>query len=255
MKTLLAFMKKEWLEQVRSLKLWICIGVFVVFGAMNPAVAKLTPIILDAFSEALEGSGMTITQVEVTALDSWMQFFKNIPMALIVFVLLQGSIFTKEYGSTLVLSLTKGLDRYKVVIAKSVTLFLLWTGCYWLCFGVTYVGNEFFWSNSIAKNLALSIFNYWLYGVFTIALITLFSTIVNSGIFVLVLTGGVSFGLSLFSFIPKFGKWLPVFLSDGTSLIYGWESAEAYLVAIIVTVVLTVVSFVVSVPLFNKKQV
>ena len=79
MKTLFAFMKKEWLEQVRSVKLWICIGLFVLFGVMNPAVAKLMPIILDAFSEALEGSGMTITQVEVSALDSWMQFFKNMP--------------------------------------------------------------------------------------------------------------------------------------------------------------------------------
>lgn len=255
MKTLFAFMKKEWLEQVRSVKLWICIGLFVLFGVMNPAVAKLTPIILDAFSEALEGSGMTITQVEVSALDSWMQFFKNMPIALIAFVLFQSSIFTKEYGSTLVLSLTKGLERYKVVIAKSLTLLLLWTGCYWLCFGVTYAGNELFWSNSIAKNLALSTFNYWLYGVFTLSLITLFSTIVNSGIVVLVLTGGVSFGLSLVSFIPKFGEWLPVFLADGTALVYGMESAETYLVAIIVTAVLTVAGFVLSVPLFNKKQV
>ena len=42
------------------------------------------------------------------------------PLAgLIAFVLLQSSIFTREYTSgTLTLSLTKGLARYKVVLSK-----------------------------------------------------------------------------------------------------------------------------------------
>lgn len=255
MKALLYFMKKEWTEQLRSAKLWIGVGVFLLIAVMNPVIAKLTPIILDAFSEILADSGMTITQVEVTALDSWAQFYKNIPMCLIAFVLFQSSIFTKEYGSTLVLSLTKGLERYKVVIAKSVTLLALWTGYYWLNFGVTYAINEIFWDNSIAQNLAFSAFNYWLFGVFTIALITFFSTVLNSGIGVLLVTGGVIFGLSLFGFIPKFGEWLPNFLSDGTSLVYGLKEAQDYTVAVVVTLLLTVTAFVLSVPFFNKKQV
>lgn len=43
MKSLLAFMKKEWMEQVRSGRLLILVIIFILLGIMNPAVAKLTP--------------------------------------------------------------------------------------------------------------------------------------------------------------------------------------------------------------------
>ena len=133
MKSLLAFIKKETMEQLRSGRLIILGILFVLLGIMNPAVAKLTPWMLEIFADSLAESGMTVTNVTVSAMDSWVQFFKNIPIGLIAFVLLQSSIFTKEYGSgTLVLSLTKGLARFKVVISKTAVLAVLWTLGYWL---------------------------------------------------------------------------------------------------------------------------
>ena len=118
MKTLIAFTKKEFMEQRRSGKLLFLTILFVLFGIMNPAIAKLTPWLMEMFADSLAQSGMTVTDVTVTAMDSWVQFFKNIPMALIAFVLLEGSIFTKEYqAGTLILSLTKGLPRKTVVIS------------------------------------------------------------------------------------------------------------------------------------------
>ena len=101
---------------------------FVAIGIMNPAIAKLTPWMFELLADTLKESGMTVTEVPVDALTSWTQFYKNIPMALIVFVLMESSIFTKEYQSgTLVLTLTKGLERYKVVLAKTFVLTVLWS--------------------------------------------------------------------------------------------------------------------------------
>ena len=115
MRSLIVFMKKEIMEQIRSGRLMILGILFVLFGIMNPAIAKLTPWLLETMADSLAESGMIITDVKVSALDSWVQFFKNMPMGLIAFVLLESSIFTKEYTSgTLVLSLTKG-DRKSVV--------------------------------------------------------------------------------------------------------------------------------------------
>ena len=115
MRSVIAFTKKEITEQMRTGKVLFLGILFILFGIMNPAVAKLTPWLMEQLSDSLAESGMIITEVKVTALDSWMQFYKNIPMALIAFVLLEAGIFTKEYRTgTLVLSLTKGLRRRDV---------------------------------------------------------------------------------------------------------------------------------------------
>ena len=51
---------------------------------------------LETLSDSLAEQGMMVTEVTVNALTSWTQFFKNIPIALIVFVFLYSGIFTKE---------------------------------------------------------------------------------------------------------------------------------------------------------------
>ena len=176
MKSLIAFIKKEIVEQLRCGRLIILGMMFVVLGIMNPAVAKLTPWLLEVMADSLAESGMSVTSVTVSAMDSWVQFFKNMPLGLIAFVLLQSSIFTKEYSSgTLVLSLTKGLERFKVVIAKTLLLIVVWTIGFWLCFGITYGYNAYFWDNSVAQNLIFSVVCWWLFGVLVISLIILFS--------------------------------------------------------------------------------
>lgn len=256
MKSLIAFTKKEIMEQSRTSKLIILGILFVLFGIMNPAVAKLTPwLIEEVLAESMAESGMTITTAEITALDSWAQFFKNIPMALIAFVLLESSIFTKEYQSgTLVLSLTKGLHRYKVVISKTIVLTTLWSIGFWLCYAITYGYNAYFWDNSVAKNLMFSVLCWYLFGLFVIALMTIFSTLSNSNTGVLLGTGCVVFSSYFIGLLPKVNKYLPTLLMDGNSLIYGKADTDTYTTAIIITVIAIVVLFAISIPIFNKKH-
>ena len=255
MRALIAFTKKEFTEQLRSGRLMILGMLFTLFGIMNPAVAKLTPWLLEMMADSLAESGMTVTEINVTAMDSWVQFFKNIPMALIAFVLLQSSIFTKEYGSgTLILSLTKGLTRHKVVLAKTAVLTTLWTVGYWLCFGITYAYNAYFWDNSVAKNLAFSVLCWWIFGLWVISLTVLFSTVASANTGVLVGTGGVVFASCMVGLVPKIGKYLPTMLTDGNSLIYGTADAEKYYFAVAVALVTAVACLAASIPVFNKKQ-
>ncbi len=255
MKSLFAFIKKEMMEQHRSGRLTILVILFILFGIMNPAIAKLTPWMFEILADSLAESGMTVTNVTVSAMDSWVQFFKNIPIALIAFVLLQSSIFTKEYSSgTLILSLTKGLERYKVVVSKAIILAVLWTVGYWLCFAITYAYNAYFWDNSVAQNLIFSVICWWLFGIFVISLMVLFSTVSNANTGVLVGTGSVVLASYLLGLLPKVNKVLPTMLTDGNSLIYGVAEAKTYIVAVVTAVVASLICFVVSMPIFNKKQ-
>lgn len=255
MRGLVAFVKKELLEQLRSGRVMILGILFVLLGVMNPAVAKLTPWLLEVMADSLAESGMSVTAVNVTAMDSWVQFFKNMPLGLIAFVLLQSSIFTKEYASgTLLLSLTKGLERYKVVLSKATVLNVLWTAGYWICFGITYAYNAYFWDNGVAQSLAFSAVCWWLFGLWVVSLTVLFSTLSASNTTVLAGTGALVLVSYLVGMLPKIGKYLPTALTDGNSLIYGLVGEKTYTAAILITAVLSLASYAASVPIFNKKQ-
>ena len=255
MSSLIAFIKKELLGQIRSAKLWIVLGVFFTFGLMNPGITAITPWLFEIMKEALEQSGMNITITSVNALDSWVQFYSNISMALIVFGVIYGTTFTREYRTgTLILSLTKGLERYKVIVAKSSILISVWTVAYSLCFGVSYVFTEIFWDNSITAHLGFAALCWWLYGIFVISLITFFSTVFSSFGGVALGVGGVIFVESLITKIPKVIEYLPSMLMSGLSLLYGTEEPKEFIASIIITTVLTLAFFIASVPIFNKKQ-
>lgn len=256
MKSLIAFVKKEYMEQIRSGRMLILGVVFVLFGIMNPAIAKLTPWLFEMLSDSMAESGMVVTTVEIDAMTSWVQFFKNIPMGLIVFVLLQSNIFTKEYQTgTLVLALTKGLKRSNVVIAKTIILITLWTIYYWMCYAITYVYNDYFWANSIAENLTFSSMCWWIFGLWVIALVVFFSVVANSNSAVLAGTGAIVAGSYFVGLLPKCKDYLPTMLMDGNSLIYGILKTEDYMKAIIVTMVISVVCFGISILALNKKRI
>ena len=255
MRQLTAFIKKEFAQGVRSGSLTVIAILSVLFGVMNPAIAKLTPWLLELMSESLSGSGITVGDVTVSAMDSWVQFYKNIPMGLIAFVLIEGGIFTKEYSSgTLILSLTKGLARYKVVLCKGLVLITVWTLFYSVCFGITYLYNDFYWDNSVAESLIQSVILYWIFGLWIVSLMVFFSTVSQSSVGVLVGTGGVTFASYLVGAIPRAGDYLPTMLTDSNSLIYGVREPSDYICALIITLVSGAVFFAMSIPVFNKKQ-
>lgn len=257
MKSLFAFFKKEVQESLRSARVLVLGIIFIAFGFMNPALTLITPWIFEVLSEELGEMGDMLAQaVTADALASWTQFFKNIPMALIAFVFFYSNIFTREYRTgTLILVLTKGLSRYKVVLAKTANMIIVWTLGYWLCFGITYVCNAVLWDNSTVESLFAAGFNWWLFGIFTLAFIVLFSVIFKGYVGVLLCTGGVIFAFSVVGFIPKIAEFLPTSLMNTTSLMLGVESPEDYLWTVIITAALSVACIIASIPIFNKKEI
>ena len=242
----------EWIRTGRAL---ILVLVFTILGIMNPAFAKLTPWLMEMMSDSLSGAGLITTDVQIDAMTSWTQFYKNILPGLIVFLLLNSSSFTAEYEKgTLIPAITRGLPRRKILAAKSILLYGSWTLLYTLCFGITYGYNAYFWDNAIAGNLYFAAACTWLFGIWTTSLLILFSSISKSSTQVLLGTGGTAMGLYLLSLFPKLNAFLPAKLMDGMRLMQKTDSPEDYLIGITVSGILILLCMALSTVCFDKKQ-
>lgn len=255
MNPLLAFMKKEYCEAARTGKLIILVLLFFLFGIMNPAIAKLTPWMMEMYADSMTETGLIVTNIQVNAMTSWTQFFKNIPIALIAYILIFSDIFTKEYKTqTLLLVLTKGLPKYKVVLAKTVLLFSLWTVGYALCFTITYSYNAYFWDNNIANNLSFSVAIWWLFGIWVTSLIVLFSSLLRNNTGVTLCIGGSLLLAYFCNIIPKVKTYSPLMLTNTTPLLLGTEAPHTYTPPIIIVAVLCIINIIVSIPITNSNH-
>ena len=251
----LAFLKKEFFELSRSGRLMILGIIFVVLGIMNPAIAKLTPWILEMSADSFKDQGIIISDVTVTAMDSWGQFVKNIPMALIATVIMFSGTFTGEYAKgTLIPIVTKGLSRNNVIISKTIFMFILWSACFWLTFGISYGYTAYYWDNSAVSNLAFISFCWWLMGIFLICLLTLFSSFSNSSVQVILGIGGVYAVMFIAGMVGKIKEYLPTHILESTPLLTDLSKPDDYTGAIIITIALSALSLLASLPLMHKRQ-
>lgn len=254
MSQLTAFIRKEFTEFVRSGKIIIFLAVFIIFGIMNPATAKLTPWLMDMMSKQLAENGMIVSNVEVTAMTSWEQFFKNIPMVLIVFVVMFSAIVTKEYqSSTLTNIITKGMKRWKILASKAVLMIVVWTvGCL-TGYGITYGYNAYFWDNGVAHNIFFACFAFYLAGVWLISVIMLASSAGNTTSFVMMSALAAFAAAYIIGVIPSLTKYVPTYLMASTDLLTGAKAAQDYLAAIAVTLGLIVLNAFAAVKIFKHK--
>lgn len=227
----------------------------VVYGILGPAMAKLMPWIMEMNAEAVESSGIIMsTQISVDALISWDQFFSNILILLIIVFITFSGIFTVEYQKgTLINMLTKRLKRRNVVLSKFLLMFIVWTATYSVAFGVSYAYNEYYWDNSIAQNLLFAFVYIYILGVWIISLITLGSTLYDSNMAVMLMTGMVFAIMYLANMIKKISKYLPVSLTGVQELVHGNGNIENYIVTLTVTGALAIINIIVAVNVFNKK--
>ena len=256
MKQLIAFTKKEFLELIRTGKIYILLIIFVIFGIMNPAIAKLTPWMFDMLADTMKEQRIIIKDVAVTAMTSWEQYYKNMSMEFIVLVIMFCGILTSEYQKgTLINMLTKGLPRWKVILAKSITLFISWSICYWLTIGITYTYNAYFWDNNIEDHIVFSAMGSYLFGIWLLSLILLCSAFLNSSSAVLLTTDVVYMLTYLFGMVPKLGNVLPTKLTSGLDIMIGKSLISDYSISIGLTILMIVLAGIGTVVGFNRKRV
>lgn len=254
MKAYLAFTKKEFMENFRTYKIFIMGVVYLLFGIMSPALAKIMPEILKSATP----KGMMITIPTPTALDSWGQFFKNVGQTgMLVLVIVFCGLMANEFSrGTLVNILTKGMKRSTVVLSKLTMAVIVWTLSYLLSFVITFYYTAYFWEMDGMNHQFLTFFSMWLFGVLLITLLIfggiLFKSIYGS----LLIAGAAIVMMMLINIAPKLQKYNPIMLSsDNMSLLTAQKNVSDVMPAIIICIgsIILLVAF--SVILFNKKQI
>lgn len=254
---LITFTGKEFLEFRRSGRLLIFTVIFVLLGVMNPATAKLTPWLMETMADSLEASGIVIREYTVTAMDSWVQFFKNMPtMGLLITVVMFGGFFTSEYArGTLIPLLAKGLSRNAVAAAKTFTMLFVWSAGYWMSYGITYAYSDYYWDNSVVNNYAFAAFGLWLFGVLLLCCIVFFSSFAGSAAQVLLGVGAVYVAMNLAGMVGTIGNYLPSFLTRSGELLTGQAQPSDYTTAVCITAAASVLLLIASAPITARRRV
>lgn len=250
-----AFLKKEFMEMARNGKLVTLGIIFILFGIMNPAIAKLTPVLMKMVSESMEETGIILGDVIVNDMTSWTQFYKNIPMALIIFLVMFSGIITAEYQKgTIVPMLTKGVSPVTVFLSKYTAVLLAWTMGYALTFFITYFYNEYFWGNA-AKNIVYTALCSYVLGVFLLSVMMLMSVICEGNTSVIVATAVIFFVVYMFGLIPAVKDYLPTKLMASNELMVGKSASSDYTISMVVTITISVICTAASGTLIRRKAV
>lgn len=255
MRAYFAFTKKEFTENLRTYKLYIMGLVFLLFGIMSPAIAKITPDILKSVSI----SGLKVDNTKVPdALDSWTQFFKNVgQMGLLVLVIVFCGIMANEFSrGTLINILTKGMKRSTAILSKFTMASIVWTLSYLLCFVICYFYTAYFWEMIGMNNVFLTFFSMWLFGVFLISILILGGTLFKNIYGSLLLAFVSVVVMSLINIVPEIKKFNPITLSiDNMALLKAEKAVSDFVPAVIICAILIIASMAASIAVFNKKQV
>ena len=253
MNNYIAFLKKEFLENARTYKMLILFLVFLIFGIMNPLVAKLTPELLSS----LVPEGMDISLPDPSAFDSWAQFFKNISQIgiIVVVIVFSGILGTELTKGTLINMLTKGLSRSAVIMSKYTCMALLWTISVTLSFIVTQLYTIYLFPNDEVVNLIFSVFCLWFFGMFLLALLLFTATFTRNSYGCLLLTGTGAVICMLINISPTAHKYNPISLaSDNMALLTNGVEPSSLYTCLWITGAITVAFVVLSVLIFRKRQ-
>lgn len=251
MKGYRAFVKKEWMESLRTYRALLLPAVFFLFGMMSPLAAKLMP---DIFS-GMNMEGVTITVPTPTAIDAYAQLFKNLTqMGIVVLLLVFSGMLSGEIAKgTLIPILTKGLSRNTVILAKYTVSLALWTVSLAVSCASAYGYTSYLFRNAQVEHLLFSVFCLWLFGALLLAFILLAGALVRGGFGGLILTAAFIGILLLANLFPAAEKWNPVSLAaKNMQIIAGTVAVGAMMPAVCLTLAAAVLCLVLSMAVFRK---
>lgn len=253
MKNLYFFTKKEFFECWRTSRFLILVIIFLIFGLMNPLLAKLTPEIV----KMTIGDAMASTIPKPTSIDSWTQFFKNLTQIemIVLALMFSGTVNNEINKGTLINLVTKGLRRWVIIVGKMISLVFQWSICFLLTFLVTWGYTAYYFPDNKSTQLFQAVFPLWIFGLLLLSLVLLSSTIMRNSYEGLLLTGGIIVILVLINLFDKLKYYNPISLvTQNLNFLQVTVDIQKYLPAILISILFFALATLLSIQIFNKKK-
>lgn len=208
MNSFLTFFNKEWIELYRSKRLYVLLGIFMLFGMVSPI---LTRYMSEIVSSSM-GSSVSIVFSTPVWSDSWKQFYNNLSQmgGISVLLLFLGSVCGEKQSKTAELTLTKNLSPAKFIIAKFTAaasmVALVFLPAVLLCWGYTYY---LFGYAGKLENILIGAFLYVIFLAVELSFVMLASTIAKTTSFSAILSFAGYLLLILSGYLPKIGFMMP----------------------------------------------
>jgi len=250
------FLKKEFREIGKTYKIYVIPIIFLVLGLTSPLIAKIAPDLVKSLAGS--GSGVVIQLPLPTAVDAYLQLFKNFNQIGILVVLISsiGLVVEEKSRGTAVLILTKPVPRWAFIISKYIASAVLIVGStllsYFAC--LYYCGILF--DETLFKPSFQGLILLLVYYLLVLAIALLASTIGSTS----VVSGGLAIGgVLLLSLLPSLHQWFarysPGALSGmETKLAAGSIVFSDAVPALIVTAVLAVLLVATAVVVFQRQE-
>jgi ABC-2 type transport system permease protein len=253
MRGLVALLKKELKEQLRTNRLVIVSGVFLFFGLSTPLMVKYLPELIKLAGE----SGMSIEIPPPTAVQAMAEYTSTMIQfgALIAVLIAMGAVAKERESGTAALTLSKPVGYPAFITAKfkamGVTTLVAALLGGLACWGYTYAlfdGAPVL--GFIYQNLLML-----LYLMLTVAVTIMYSCVFKSQLAAGALGLVTVITLTLTSSLPWVGKFLPGELVGwGNNLLAGVSGQSGWW-AVLVTIALIILSLYLGWTALRKKEI
>lgn len=253
MNGMLPFFGKELKELFYTHKVLMFAVLFLLLGMISPLTAKLLPDLL----ATMPMEGMTLLLSDVTYVDAYMQFFKNISsFAYFVLVIAFAGLINQEISKgTLALLCSKGLSRTTVFVTKYFTAALLWTIALILGIATQILYTYFLFDTHDAQLFLYGFISTWVFGLFLLAITILGSVLAKHMYSTLLFVGTIVVICLFLNIIPAVQAYNPLTIAsvDVQGLANGMKP-EYFYQPIAVSVLMILLSFAIGILYFRKKE-
>lgn len=248
------FFQKEWMEIIRTKKLYILIGIFAFFAMLSPVITRYMAEIVALATDDL----MMITVPPTTWIDSWSQFYGNISQigCICVIFMFMGCVSGEKRSGSAALTLTKNLTHANFIITKFIAAAVCFTFSIMLsgviCYAYTYF--LFDYAGKIS-DLFMGIAAYSIFTFVLLSMTILASTVAHNTAVAALLSFCSFIVLSLSNLIPGIGSMLPGrLLSQTAELSYGIQPPDIMLTFIIAILIIVLCMFL-SIRLLKRQEI